>query len=1046
MIKTRFLAALLAVLSVVGLIPSMLITPVFAAEATTETEEVEETVVYINESYDTVEDKLATMEMKLDSYGYQLYYHAATGEVALKDKASGQVLTTNPIDVADQYRSSNSHELVTSSADVRKQLLSQLIVRFTDNGQEVTYNSYTEAAERGQIVMKNIKNGIRVEYAIGRQETRKIVPRMIEKSRFEELILPYFKDDQYAYDKISAWFTLKDPFDETLSDRRITQMQNEFPITKKMAVYVFDPNASERDLIRIEKYIKQYCPHYTYESVQEDHALTEYEGTEQDPPLFKMALEYYLDENGLTVRLPANGIRYNETKYQLDYIMILPYMGAGNSDNTGYTFYPDGSGTLVRFEDLTEQRTITGELYGMDYAYHNLSTNQMEPLRMPVYGVVENEIKNVSTTVIDENGEEKTVTEKVEEDRGFVAIIEEGDALAKITTHHGAFVTHRYNSCYTTFYPRPKDSYNLADAISVGADATWTVVSKRKYTGSYRIRFIMLTDADVAEDKGIENYYETSYVGMAHAYRDYLEKTGVLTRLTEEDVQDDIPLYIESFGAIDVADTFLTFPTTVTIPLTTFENVKTMYDELSEAGIKNINFRLRGFANGGMDSTVPYKVKFVEELGGNEGYTDLINYAAEKDFGVYPDFEYSYSTKNTLFDGYNIYRDAVKTIDNRFTRKRVYDTATQSLKSTGLIAISPMAFEGIYESMISYLTPLGVNGLSFATLGTDLNSDFDEKEPYNREDSKNFVIDVLADAKNDAANIMVDGGNSYVYPYVNHILNAPLDSSHHLYTSEMVPFFGMVLHGYINIAGSPTNMAGDMKYETLRLIENGAAPYFTLSYQNTAELRTQESLVEYFSVQYNIWKEDLVELYNKLNADLAPLQISRIENHEFIEGMRTPTELELKEDAEAAEAAAAAKAEEEAKRLAKEELANLREQYLAKLEAGEEISEELEEQIEQAEEVVEELEGTDEEITDDLDAEETEEAAADEETDGEETEEEGKASTTLDLNSKYVVDDGSIVRVTYENGTVFILNYNSFEVTVDGYGVIPAIGYIKVNA
>ncbi len=1042
MIKTRFLAALLAFLSVFGLIPGMLATPVFAASETTETEEVDQTVEYINELYETVEDKLATMDMRLDNYGYQLYYQPTTGEVAIKDKASGQVLTTNPIDIPRQYRSANSSELVTSSTDVRKQLLSQIVVRFTDNGQEVTYNSYTEAAERGQIVSKNIKNGIRVEYSIGRQETRKIVPRMIEKSRFEELILAYFKDDQYAYDKMKAWFTLKDPNAEGLSDKRIAQMKAEFPITNKMAVYIFDPDASERDAIRIEKYIKQYCPHYTYESVQEDHAMTEYEGTEQDPPLFKMALEYYLDENGLTVRLPANGIRYNETKYQLSYIMILPYMGAGSSDNTGYTFYPDGSGTLVRFEDLTEQRTITGDLYGMDYAYHNLSTNQMEPLRMPVYGVVENQVRNVSSTVVDENGEEKTVNEQVEEDRGFVAIIEEGDALAKITTHHGAFVTHRYNSCYTTFYPRPKDSYNLADAISVGADATWTVVSKRKYTGSYRIRFIMLTDKDVAEEKGIENYYETSYVGMAHAYRDYLEKTGVLTRLTEEDVQKDIPLYIESFGAIDVPDTFLTFPTTVTIPLTTFENVKTMYDELSAAGISNINFRLRGFANGGMDSTVPYKVKFVDELGGNEGYTDLINYANEKGFGVYPEFEYSYSTKNTLFDGYNIYRDAVKTIDNRFTRKRVYDTATQSLKTTGLIAISPMAFENIYDSMIEKLTPLGLNGLSFATLGTDLNSDFDEKDPYNREDSKNFVIDVLADAKDDVAGIMVDGGNSYVYPYVSHILNAPLDSSHHLYTSEMVPFFGMVLHGYINIAGSPTNMAGDIKYETLRLIENGAAPYFTLSYQNTAELRTQESLVEYFSVQYGIWKEDLVELYNKINADLAPLQTSLIDNHEFIEGKRIPTDLELKEDAEAEAEAAAKKAEEEANRIAKEQLAKLREEYLAKLEAGEDIPEELEEQIEDAEELLGETEDTAVDTDEEVNGEEASEDEDDE--DAEDSEEEETA--ILDTKSKYIINDGSIVRVTYDNGTVFILNYNSFEVTVDGYGTIPAIGYVKVTA
>ena len=70
MIKTRFLAALLAFLSVFGLIPTVLTTPVFAASETTETEEVEKTVEYINELYETVEDKLATMDLRLDSHGY----------------------------------------------------------------------------------------------------------------------------------------------------------------------------------------------------------------------------------------------------------------------------------------------------------------------------------------------------------------------------------------------------------------------------------------------------------------------------------------------------------------------------------------------------------------------------------------------------------------------------------------------------------------------------------------------------------------------------------------------------------------------------------------------------------------------------------------------------------------------------------------------------------------------------------------------------------------------------------------------------------------
>lgn len=1014
--KTRILAAFLTLLMIIGAFPTVLITPVFAAEATSKDEK--ETIDYLTKIYKTPEEKLETMELKLSQYGYELYVENYTGEVAVRDTKSGQILFTNPIDIPDTFKSANDGSTTSSSADIKKQLLSQLIVKYTDNDKEVNMMSFTEASERGQIKIKNVKNGIRVEYTMGRQETRKLVPRLIEKGRMEELILDYITDEA-KYKKVTAFYTLKDPSDPTLTERAIKELNATFPITTKMSVYVFDPYAADRELNLIEQIIKTYCPHYTYETLQEDHTITEYEGNENDPALFKMALEYYLDEDGMYVRLPANGITYNESKYSLTSIQVLPYMGAGNSDYTGYTFYPDGAGTLVRFEDLTSQRTITGQLYGMDFAYHTLTATQMETLRMPVYGVVENHT-NTTTTEIEEEIEGyydaygdyieptvkvTTLKEETTESRGFLAVVEEGDALASITTNHGAYVTHRYNSCYTTFNPRPKDSYNLQESISVGANAEWTVVSKRKYTGSYKIRFIQLTDKGIAEENGLKDneYYEASYVGMAKAYREYLEKTGTLTRLTDADVKKDVPLYIESFGIIDTDDTFLSFPINVKTPLTTFEDLKTMYGELSEAGIKNINFRLTGYTNGGMVSTMPYKVKFEKNIGGNAGYADFLEYAEENDIGVYPDFDFMYSHKNKAFDGYTSRKDAVKTIDDRYTRKRTYSSSTQALNRTNLIVISPMALSKFYNKFAGVMEELGKAGLSVSTIGSDLNSDFDEDDPYNREDAKKYVTNVLEDMKNDFGSIMVDAGNAYVYKYVDHILNAPLDSSHHVHASEMVPFYGMVLHGYISFAGSPTNMAGDINYEILKMIESGASPYFTLSYENTAELKDDKNLCKYYSVSYEIWKEDLIERYLEINDALGDLQTKLITDHEFLIGERTPTALELEEDAEAEAKKAEDEAKAEAEALAKKELAENRKKYLAE-EAG---------QVYEAPE----------------DKEEEEEE--------EETEKEGYEYT------KYTIDNGSIVRVTYEDGTQFILNYNSFDVTTEGYEV-PAIGYLKI--
>ncbi len=81
-------------------------------------------------------------------------------------------------------------------------------------------------------------------------------------------------------------------------------------------------------------------------------------------------------------------------------------------------------------------------------------------------------------------------------------------------------------------------------------------MSKRKYTGSYTIRVIQLNDAKDEANCKTTKFYESSYVGMAKAYREYLEATGKISRLTEK---GDIPLYVSSFGEIDTYTAILSF-------------------------------------------------------------------------------------------------------------------------------------------------------------------------------------------------------------------------------------------------------------------------------------------------------------------------------------------------------------------------------------------------------------------------------------------------------------------------------------------------------
>lgn len=953
----KLISLFLAVLMLGGVFGSFSVITASAADAasgetTTGDENEVEIEDYISTLYASPADKLATMTQKTTKGNFTIYADEKSGEVAVKDLTTGQILFTNPYDIG----ASNA------SDSVKKQVLSQIIVKFTENGREREYSSYEYAAVRDQIKVKNIKNGIRVEYTIGREEARRLVPRMIEKERFETMIQApmeeyygvthqdalKFKDQSghplqsasFYLCKQMSYFVYKD-LDECSSDRLKEDLLASFPIVSKYDIYVLDPTANIVEIEKIEEVIKTACPDYSYEEMDYDHMMTEYTSDEENPPVFKMALEYTIDADGFTVRLPANGIRFNESKFQLTNVSILPYMGAGNNAYEGYTFYPDGSGALFAFEDLADQNTysVASKIYGTDYAYHKLTGTYQQTVRYPVFGIVENtryydcvaddestgelktttisgviydaylkaqENSNTTAPVVKQYGSligSAEITER-EERRGFVAIIEEGDALTELVNYHAGILS-PYDTVQMNFNPRPKDSYNVADAISVGTNSEWTVVSNRKYVGNYKIHYIMLADETIAQNNQLKpgTWYESTWLGMAKAYRDYLENKNVLSPLSAEETSRDIPLYIESFGAMEVVEKIASIPVEVMKPLTTAQDVITMYEELSGKGATNINFKLTGFANGGMYASAPKRLKWEKAVTKETSMQELLDYAAGVEngsLGLYPDFDFAYITGDTLLDGFSMRKHNIRSIDDRMIYKRDWIPTQQRYGGFFTKIVSPAYYENFYvKFMKNYLKHDNLTGISVGSLGKALNSDFDEDEPYNREDAKSFTskaLEYISGKDETALQVMVDGGNAFTWMYADHILGAALDSSRYIKASYSVPFLGVVLHGYKNFTGMPLNMEGDVNYAKLKAIENGASLYFTLSYQNTQKLKEDSSLNQYYSVRYDIWFDDVVEIYNDLNAELKDVQDKVIMDHQFLSGMRVPDVDELDRD------------------------------------------------------------------------------------------------------------------------------------------------------
>jgi len=844
-------------------------------------------VKYLTQIYATPEAKLQTMTKALENDNYALYVQEFTAEICVVDKHTGQMLFSNPYDAAES-KASNA---------IKYQILSQVIIGYYDDeGNYDSMESYFDGALEEQIVIKLIRGGVRVEYTMGAATKKRIVPFQAPLENFKEKIMrPFFEEtttstmtfDEYFQLKISkdpneykkaeeaesfefgkfiAFYTRLDLSDPSLTAREQASIRATYPITEKMPIYAIDESVTTAELNTIESYLREYTE-YSLEDMLSDHDAVGYEMENSSPAIFRLALEYTLEEDGLQVRLPARGISYDAATYTLDTIQILPFFGAGRTSasetasrqDTGYNFVPDGSGSIIDFKQNTRTTKVSSTIYGIDFGFYtgaSSTTASYQTWRAPVYGTVMTSTRNTANGMA-------TVKE------GYVAFITEGESLTRVDASDGGS-SHEYHSVSTTFFARQTDSYPL-DGITVSGNvAIYTKAIERKYVGNYTIKYRLLWGD------------EADYVGMANAFRAYLEKEGVLSKM--ENTNEDITLYMDLLGAITTSKKFLGMPVITQSELTTFENAKTIFDELKEAGITNQSLRYLGWRNGGLYATAPTKIKVEKVLGGESELKELISYVQQNGAQIYMDFDFSYLSRTDYFDGFDDEEHTAKTIDGKPAMFKEYDPVIQAYNSGMGYLLSPHTITEFHDKISEKYQSLfgdGQKNISVATLGYALNSSQDEERPLNRENSKEELMAALENLSSQYDSLMIEGGNYYTWKYADTILDIPLDSSNRRTTTAEVPFIGIVLHGYKNYAGEAINLAGDYEYTLLKTIENGANPYFVVAYQNIPELKINY-FSEYYAVEYGIWKESIIEEYNRLNKVLAPLQNATIVDHEIL--------------------------------------------------------------------------------------------------------------------------------------------------------------------
>lgn len=698
---------------------------------------------------------------------------------------------------------------------------SQFYFTFADSNRttRVFYNNQ-QSIKREQFEIVDLPDGIRIEYLVGELDRGiETFPKMLSEERFNELIV--------NSDKISDG-------DKTYVSRRY-RFQEDQGVYERL-----DAGISSK--IEIDRMLRIFDElEYTPEDLNQDNIENDLPPAELTKPVFTIPLEYRLDGSNLVVTIPGHEIE-ESNNMAIREISFLPYFGAANQQQDGYILVPDGSGSLIYLNNgKSASDRYSQQIYGRDQSKEVDSRMQVsERARLPVFGMKQ-------------------------DNSAFIAIIEHGDAISHVT----ADVSGRQNTYNTVFNRFIVRDYQDVEMTGMETVSKIAINQPERYDSYMTVRYAFLGDE------------EANYAGMAQYYRNYLIDNYNFAAI--EPKASDIPFYLDFIGAINKTQYFLGMPRKGTEPLTTFAQASEIIDVLQAENINTFEVSYQGWFNKGIKHKNPSSIKIDRNLGGKSGFNKLVKKLNEQGIDLYPDVAFQNVYKKG--SGYNAARDTARFINRKPVREAeiYYPTGKENYSFDRYYIISTARLPSFVNAFLDEFNKIDLDSIYLRDLTDRLNSDHRISRPMNRQQSKIVVLEQLENIKASVPKIMVPEANAYALPYVTNINDAPLQCSGFIITDECVPFYQMVVHGYIPYSSEPINLANeqDYQYNLLKHIEYGANPRFTFSYASSSEVKETE-FTHLYSINYEDWIDYASDMYEELNDVLKHVQSEVMIGHHVV--------------------------------------------------------------------------------------------------------------------------------------------------------------------
>ncbi|MCR2806830.1 DUF5696 domain-containing protein [Paenibacillus soyae] len=566
--------------------------------------------------------------------------------------------------------------------------------------------------------------------------------------------------------------------------------------------------------------------------------------TKPEPRLFFASIEYTLDGDSLLAKVPVDSIRYPE-QYPVNTVSLLSYFGAGGTEEDGSILVPDGSGALIHFNNgkvqyPAYQQPVYGSDKTMDRTEDAVTTQE---IRLPVFGILK-------------------------EGGAMLGIIEQGASAATVNADISGKVN-SYNYAYPSF-----TVLNKADMSLNANDQQRSIPAfqKKPMSTDFAVRYAFLSEEDA------------NYNGMARYYQQYLLRNGGLPEpAPAERKTENMPFYLQLIGSISKQKHFAGIPYQALEPLTTFEQAEDIVKKLQQLEIRDMKLRYSGWFNEGLDHEVPDNISVDKAIGGSKGMKNFAAFAKEQNVTLYPDVAVLMANSGS---GFNEAKEAARTLRGDPATLYPLDLALNRRdrsKSPSYI-VSPKTASGYVDSMLEDMAKYGTGGISLRDLADQLNSDFRKSNPIDRAESERLSVQSLTEIKESGMSLMAEGGNAYALPFLTDITNAPMSSSKFKIEDEEIPFYQMVVRGYVDYAGAPYNLSTytDVMPYILKCLEYGAGVYFEWIYEPNYKVKDTD-YNDLYAVNYELWIDDAAEIYREVNAILKNVRHETITNHEKLD-------------------------------------------------------------------------------------------------------------------------------------------------------------------